>query len=90
MKRLLAILLVAGLGPSCGPAASAWFINLDLLVVTSVPDTFTIAGVASGDQRVAHLLLGLQHAAWPTFPSGSTLTAGSVRPGVGRQRQARP
>jgi len=47
MKRLLAILLVAGLGPSCGPGSLGWFVNFSMLAPISVPDTFTIAGVGT-------------------------------------------
>ncbi len=48
MKRLLAILLVAGLGPSCGPGSLGAFLNFGLIVPVNVPDTFTISGVGVG------------------------------------------
>src|SRR5690349_5111782 len=78
MKRLLAILLVAGLGPSCGPGSLGAFLNFGLIVPVNVPDTFTISGVGVGISGSGSYLWDCS-TGQANVVIGSTLTAGWIR-----------
>jgi hypothetical protein len=80
MKRILGAILAAGLWTGCGvdgPGGGLVF-NVDLIVATNTPDSFSIAGVSTS-------FSGARTYSWScsqgqaNLSIGSTLTAGSIR-----------
>jgi hypothetical protein len=78
MKRLLAILLVAGLGPSCGPGSGGSFISFNLVVPINLPDTFTLTGVATDVSGSATYLWDCS-ANQANITLGTAFTNGTIR-----------
>jgi hypothetical protein len=78
MKRLLGMLLAAGLCSGCDPSSVGLFINVDALFATNVNDDFAIAGVATN-------ISGTRTFSWncskdqANITIGSTLTTGWIR-----------
>jgi hypothetical protein len=80
MKRLLGAILAAALGSGCGvdgPGGGVLF-NIDLIVATNTPDSFSIAGISTS-------FSGTRTYSWSSSKGqanlsiGSTLTSGSIR-----------
>ena len=78
MKRLLAIVLLAGLGPSCGPGSLGLLFYFNLLATVNVTDTFTLTGISTGvsGSRTYYLNCTTDQA---NLAIGTTLTSGSIR-----------
>jgi len=79
MKYFWASLLALGLGTGCGTGnGTDLLLNLDLLVATNTPDTFSIAGVSTSlsDTRTYSWSCSTGQA---NLSIGSTLTNGSIR-----------
>jgi len=71
MKRLLGILLAGGLCAGCDPSSVGLLINVNILVVTNTPDTYTIAGVSTG-------ISGTRTDSWQCSKGQANITIGST------------
>jgi hypothetical protein len=80
MKRLLGAILAAGLWTGCGggPSGGGVFFDIDLIVATNNPDSFSVAGISTS-------FSGSRAYSWScstgqaNLSIGSTLTKGSIR-----------